>query len=198
MEQNLDFLPQEDQQEPQPEKRKRGGLSTGSIVLIVGLLAFFGVLGLQLAQRGETQPTAGTPAPDFQLVTFDGTETYRLSELRGQVVIVNFWADYCPPCHAEAPDLQDIWTDYQDRGVLMLGVNWIDIPETALGFIEQYGISYPNGTDIGGAFHRAYNVEAPPETFVIDQNGIVQATILGSVTYDQLASILDNLLESGA
>jgi len=179
------------------EKRKRG-LSAGSIVLIVGLLAFFGVLGLQLARSNQTQPQQGMPAPEFELVTFDGSETYRLSELRGQVVIVNFWADYCPPCHAEAPDLQDIHTDYQDRGVVMIGVNWIDIPENALGFIDQYGITYPNGTDLGGAFHRDYNVEAPPETFVIDQEGVVQATILGSVTYDRLAGILDQLLESGA
>jgi cytochrome c biogenesis protein CcmG/thiol:disulfide interchange protein DsbE len=194
MEQNRDYSPTA---EATPEKRKRG-LSTGSIVLIVGLLVFFGVLGLQLARSNETQPQQGMRAPEFELVTFDGTETYRLSELRGQVVVVNFWADYCPPCHAEAPDLQDIHQDYQDRGVVMLGVNWIDIPETALGFIEQYNITYPNGTDLGGAFHRAYNVEAPPETFVIDQEGIVQATILGSITYDRLSSILDQLLESGA
>ncbi|MCA9912067.1 MAG: TlpA family protein disulfide reductase, partial [Anaerolineae bacterium] len=177
MEENLDFLPQ-----AEPKKKKEGrGLSTGSIVLIVGLVVFIAVLGLQLAQRQQVQPQPGMRAPDFVLTTFDGTETYRLSELRGQVVVVNFWADYCPPCHAEAPDLQDIYMTYKDRGVIMLGVNWIDIPETALGFINQYGISYPNGTDIGGAFHRDYNVEAPPETFVIDQEGIVRATILGNV-----------------
>ncbi len=195
MEQNVDFLPQS---EPQEEKAKRG-LSPGSIVLLVGLVVFIGVIALQLAQRGETQPQPGMRAPDFVLTTFDGTETYRLSELRGQVVVVNFWADYCPPCHAEAPDLQDIHMAYRDRGVVMLGVNWIDIPETALGFIDQYSITYPNGTDIGGAFHRAYNVEAPPETFVIDQEGIVRATILGSVSYDRLSFELDQILaEAGA
>lgn len=190
MGQNLDFLPQS---EPQAEKPKRG-LSPGSIVLLVGLMIFIVVLTLQLSQRQEIQPQPGMRAPDFVLTTFDGTETYRLSELRGQVVVVNFWADYCPPCHAEAEDLQDIYMAYKDRGVLMIGVNWIDIPETALGFIDQYSITYPNGTDIGGAFHYAYNVEAPPETFVIDQEGIVRATILGSVSYDRLSFELEQIL----
>lgn len=123
------------------------GLIFASLLLVV-------VLGITLARRNETQPTTGI-APDFTLTTFGG-ETLRLSELSSQVVVLNFWASWCVPCRDEAPILQDAWERYRDRGVLFIGIGYADMESDALAFIEEFGITYPNGPDIGLAISDRY------------------------------------------
>ncbi|HIP71854.1 MAG TPA: TlpA family protein disulfide reductase, partial [Anaerolineae bacterium] len=87
-------------------------------------------------------------APDFTLTSFDG-ETITLSELRGQVVIINFWASWCPPCREEAPYLEATWRKYKDQGVVFIGVDYVDTETAALAYIEEFDITYFNGPDVG-------------------------------------------------
>ena len=97
----------------QEQPTKRGGLSLGSIVLIIGIVMVMIVFALQLASQNRTQPTSG-PAPQFSLTTYDGS-TFNLADMRGKVVIVNFWGSWCGPCRDEAPDLVRLSQTYADR-----------------------------------------------------------------------------------
>lgn len=170
----------------------RGGLGLGSIVLLVGILAVVAVFGWALIRSNQTQPTAG-PAPDFTLTTYDGQE-YRLSDLRGQVVIVNFWASWCVPCRVEAPDLQRVYDRYKDRGVTILGVAYTDTDTNALAFIDEFDMTYPTGPDLGTRISDRYNILGVPETFVIDQQGNIVKFIIAPTSEAELSALIDGLL----
>ena len=120
--------------EPTPTDAPKRGIGMGGIVLLVGVVAVAAVFGLALIDRNAGQPTSG-PAPDFTLTTLDGQDV-RLSDLRGQVVVINFWASWCVPCRDEAPALQAVWERYRDRGVVLLGVAWTDTERNARAFID--------------------------------------------------------------
>src|SRR5690349_19378182 len=84
---------------------------------------------------------AHNAAPDFTLVSFDGQEI-QLSDLRGKVVIINFWASWSGPCRIEAPIMQNIWQSYRDRDVIVIGVNSLDLDANALEFINEFSLTY--------------------------------------------------------
>jgi thiol-disulfide isomerase/thioredoxin len=107
-------------------------------------------------------PTSGAAA-DFSLITYEGTD-FRLSEQRGKVVIINFWGSWCGPCQSEAPVLQNIWEMYQDRGVEVFGVAYVNIDKNAVAFIEEFGLTYPNGPNIELKISDAYRIQGVPET----------------------------------
>jgi cytochrome c biogenesis protein CcmG, thiol:disulfide interchange protein DsbE len=165
-------------------------------LIVLGIFVIAVILGVQLAQQNRTQPMPGEAAPLFTVTTFDG-ETISLEALRGKIVIVNFWANWCVPCHQEAPDLVAIDEDYRDKNVVMVGINWLEPNETALSFIDQYDITYANGADLGEKIAQAYQIEGAPETYVIDRSGIVVETLIGPTTYDHLSEVLDGLIASG-
>ena len=98
----------------------------GRLLAWVGLALLLGIVGLALLRNQEGPVQVGKPAPDFTLTSFDG-ETFTLSELRGKVVVANFWASWCKPCEQEAADLETAWRAYQPGGeVLFLGIDWTD------------------------------------------------------------------------
>jgi len=179
---------------PKNEDAETAGFSMGSIVLIIGMVAVAIVFGLQLYQQNQTQPEPGHPAPEITLTTFDG-DNFTLSDYQGQIVIVNFWGSWCLPCRDEADDLQLIHEDYADKGVVMLGVNWLDPQANALAFIDEFDITYINGHDEGERIARDYNITGAPETFIVDTDGRVAAAFIAAVHYEQLAEVLDQLLE---
>jgi cytochrome c biogenesis protein CcmG/thiol:disulfide interchange protein DsbE len=167
-------------------------LSKASIVLLVGFILFVSLIGIELAARGVTQPTSGA-APDFELTTFEGN-TFRLSDLRGKVVVVNFWASWCVPCRDEAPTLQSLWERYRGQGFVLVGVDYADTESGARNFIKEFGITYPNGPDTGTRISDEYNIQGVPETFVVDQQGNIVQFIIAPVQPGQLDPIIDRLL----
>ncbi|MFO7321613.1 MAG: TlpA disulfide reductase family protein [Chloroflexota bacterium] len=179
--------------EPQPPVKKRG-LGLGSIVLLGAIVVVAAIFGLALARQKQTQPTAGA-APDFTVTTFDG-ETIRLSDLRGQIVVLNFWASWCGPCEQEAPALEAIWQRYRDQDVVVLGIAYVDNPSNSLQFIERFGLTYPNAPDAGTVISDAYNIQGVPETFIIDRDGNITEFILAQVTEQGLTASLDRLLRA--
>lgn len=134
------------------------------------------------------------PAPDFALTSLEG-ETVMLSDFRGKTVVLNFWASWCPPCRDEAPDLNALYEDYRRAGFTIIGVNMLESSrQKALDFIDEFGLTYPNGEDIGEKVTNAYRVEAPPESFLIDRRGNVRRFFIGSIGYDAVSGSIETLL----
>lgn len=175
--------------------RRQRRLSLGTVVLLAGFLALALVLALQLARQNATQPTGGA-APDFHLRLFDGGEL-RMSELRGQVVLLNFWASWCPPCRDEAPDLQALHSSFSEAGLTIIGINILESSrQKALDFIDEFGLAYRNGEDTGQFIAKLYRVEAPPESFLVDKTGQIQRFVMGAVSYDDMSRSIRELLAS--
>lgn len=161
-------------------------LAFGFVLALLGLLAW----GLIKAQGG---PVERGMAPDFTLQTFDGQEI-TLSELRGQVVVINFWASWCPPCRDEAPYLEQTWRKYKDRGVVFIGVDYVDTEAEALAYIEEFDITYYNGPDIGTRISQAYNIQGVPETFFVAKNGELRGVKIGPLQPPELETKIEQLL----
>ncbi len=173
---------------PQGTGRRRGGLvlSYAVILALLGLLAW----GLIKAQAG---PLDAGLAPDFNIAGFD-RRTITLSRLRGQVVIINFWASWCPPCREEAAYLEETWRKYQEKGVVFIGVDWVDTEKEALAYIKEFDITYINGPDIGTRIAQAYNIQGVPETFFVARNGELRGVHIGPLKSPQLDEKIEELL----
>jgi cytochrome c biogenesis protein CcmG/thiol:disulfide interchange protein DsbE len=163
------------------------------ITWCVVALALIG-LALVLARSSAAQPRSG-PAPDFTLTSYDG-ETITLSGLRGQVVVINFWASWCDSCADEAPDLERAWHDYRDQGVVYVGVDYMDSDAEGRKFIERYGITYPNGPDLGNRISDMYRIAGTPETFIIDRQGEIVFFAVGPLSFEELSAEIEKLLGS--
>jgi len=170
----------------------KGRNKIGIIVTFACILALLGLLawGLRKVRAG---PLSTGMAPDFTITDFDGT-TVTLSELRGQVVIINFWASWCPPCREEAAYLEATWRKYEGRGVVFVGVDWVDTEKEALAYIDEFDITYFNGPDIGTRIGQAYNIQGVPETFFVAKNGELRGVHIGPLQSPQLDEKIEELL----
>lgn len=165
-------------------------------VLAVVAAAWFGVGWLN---RNEHRPQLyeGT-VPALQLQTFDGT-TIDLAALRGQGVVINFWASWCEPCRVEAELFEEAWRAEKnaaeiEEGIVFIGVNRQDTRQAALAFINEFGVSYPNGADEGSVWSQTFGIVGLPSTFFIDANGQIQAVVWGPITTAQeLAQQLEKI-----
>jgi cytochrome c biogenesis protein CcmG, thiol:disulfide interchange protein DsbE len=183
-------------EESAPTKRSRW------FYVVIGVIGVFVViLALGLFRANQSQPTSG-PAPDFELTLFEGYEgnagasPVRLSDLKGKVVVLNFWASWCIPCAEEAEDLQAVYEKYKDQDVVFLGVDWTDIEGDALNYLKRFGITFANGPDLGTKIGPRYRITGVPETYVLDRNGDVQYFKVSPVTVAELSGVLDRLLQS--
>lgn len=180
--------------QPAPEGRRpswRRWLGMGgALALVVALLV---LVALQMANVKRGRAGEGDVAPNFTLQAFDG-QHIELASLRGQVVVVNFWASWCKPCEAEAADLENAWRHYKDQGVMFLGVDYVDTNTEALAYLDRFDVTYPNGPDLQTRISQAYRVKGVPETFVIDQAGVVQRVFVGPTTQLALSAVIDQLL----
>ncbi|MCH7853952.1 MAG: TlpA family protein disulfide reductase [Proteobacteria bacterium] len=135
------------------------------------LLGIF--LGIIAASSLAASDLAGQAAPDFVLKSSTG-ENLRLSEYRGDVVMINFWATWCGPCRQEMPLLNDLFNRYQRVGFSLLGVNIDDDSRRAMQMVEDLGVDFPVLFDETKAVSKLYQVEAMPVTIIVDREGIVR------------------------
>ncbi|PJB65233.1 MAG: hypothetical protein CO094_10495 [Anaerolineae bacterium CG_4_9_14_3_um_filter_57_17] len=156
-------------------------------------------LGLKRSQQGTVAP--GDKIPDFTLTFFDGY-TYQnqpqvnLSDLRGKVVILNFWASWCKPCEEEAALLEAAWKSYEADGkVIFIGADYVDTEPEARGYLAKFGITYPNGPDLGTKISQFFRIKGVPETYFIDANGVLQYVQIGPFSSEaQIRQIIDTIL----
>lgn len=125
-------------------------------------------------------PQAGFPAPDFTLKTAQG-ETYTLSELKGQAVLVNVWATWCPPCEAEMPAIEKMYNEYKDQGFIVLAINstFQDNPLDIAPFTKEHGLTFPILLDETSDTSRAYQVRSLPSSYFINRQGIITEVVIG-------------------
>ncbi len=125
-------------------------------------------------------PQTGFLAPDFKLKTPDG-ETIQLSDLRGQPVLVNLWATWCPPCRAEMQTLETVYNDYKGQGFTVLAVNMTsqDDPNLVMPFVRERGLTYPILLDEKGEVAKAYQMKSLPSSFFINRDGTINEVVIG-------------------
>ncbi|MFP4228559.1 MAG: peroxiredoxin family protein [Salinivenus sp.] len=171
----------------------------GSFAL--GLLVTGGLGVLVLSEQPDSPATStnddtSATAPDFSLETLDG-DTFRLSDYRGDVVVLNFWATWCPPCRQEIPDFVSLQQDLGDQGLQFVGVALERDagPDEVRDFAEEMNINYPIGMGDGSIAEKYGGVRGLPMTFVIGPEGTIQKHIPGMTTEERLRPVLESLLE---
>ena len=165
---------------------------TGLIIAFAIVLALLALLGWGL-KKVQAGPISSGIAPDFNITGFDG-HTFKLSEHRGHVVIVNFWASWCPPCREEAAYLEQTWRKCEGKDVVFVGVDWVDTEKEALAYIKEFDITYINGPDIGTRVAQVYNIQGVPETFYVAKNGELRGVHIGPLKSPELDQIIEELL----
>jgi cytochrome c biogenesis protein CcmG, thiol:disulfide interchange protein DsbE len=149
--------------------------------LLIGfLLLTLLITGCGEPPTGVKVATVGQPAPDFILADLDGA-MWRLSDLRGKVVFLNFWATWCPPCREEMPDMEALHREMTITGqpFQMIAVLTNDDPGLATRFAQKLNLTFPTLVDREGEAAAAYGLTGVPETFIIDSMGILREKFIG-------------------
>jgi len=167
-------------------------------VFLLGLLVMLAI-GLQRAQ--QPMAAVGKPIPEMSFAFYEGYEyqgktTIDLSDLQGKVVMLNVWASWCKPCEQEAPDLEAFWKEYQDKDVVLIGVDYVDTPTGAFTYLKKFQITFPNAPDLQSAISSALNRKmGVPETYFIDRDGTLHYVQVGPFSsVDQIRNIVDPML----
>ena len=134
------------------------------------------------------------PAPELTLNRLDG-QAESLSEYRGQVVLVNNWATWCPPCKAEMPDLQAYYAAHKDEGFTIVAISAADAESDVRTFAQQYQLSFPIWLDPQNLALAAFRNQSLPNSYVVDREGVVRLAWTGGITRDILEEYLAPLLE---
>lgn len=143
-------------------------MNSASRLLCLSVLTLLPTLGSAL----EPLPT-GAPAPDFQLNSMSG-KAFGLADLKGQIVLMNFWGSYCGPCRKEFPILEQISRQYRGKGVALVGVNVEHDSAAAVDWLKATPVSFPILFDVDSKVSKLYRVEGMPNTVILDRKGNVR------------------------
>jgi len=123
------------------------------------------------------------PVRDFELNLLDGSSV-RLSDLKGKVVFLNFWATWCPPCRAEMPSMEALYQRFKDQGLEMIAVNMRENRDRVAGFMTEYKLTFPAALSLDGRIGNAYGVQYLPTTLIIDRNNEIILSFIGTKEWD--------------
>jgi len=167
-------------------------------MFLVGLLAIV-AMGLNRAQQGTVQP--GQLIENFKLPLYtgyemDGKSEIHLADLRGKIVVINFWASWCKPCEQEAAELQEAWQEYESTGqVVFLGVDYVDTEPEARVYLKKFGITFSNGPDLATRISQYFRIKGVPETYFVDREGVLKYVQVGPFSsIQQIRDIIDPML----
>ena len=165
----------------------------GSIVLVVLVLSY----GFFIDPKLVPSPLVGKPAPLFTTNMLVSGEKLSLQDLRGQPVVLNFWASWCVACRDEAAVLEHAYQVYGPQGLRVIGIAIQDTPEKALAFAQRFGKTYTLALDNNaGEIGLNYGLYGVPETFFIDREGLIRYKHVGAVTPDMVATQAQQLLQN--
>jgi peroxiredoxin len=173
------------------------------LLLLVGLgLVLLGGVSWLVANRPVTAVATDQPlqsaeldhlAPDFELATLDG-QSVALADYAGDVVVVNFWATWCPPCRAEMPGINAVYEAYKADGLMVLAVNAREDASLVNGFVGANDFTFPVLLDPNGRVVDEYVVHSFPTTFIIDRAGVIRHMQSGIISEEELEAIVQELL----
>jgi peroxiredoxin len=163
--------------------------TVAALLIVVAVLAACGDAG-----SGELKGVnQGNQAVDFALETVYGSRA-ALSDYAGQVVLINFWATWCPPCRAEIPDLEAAYREHGDDGFVVLGISVEDPAHLVEPFVASMQMTYPVLLDTEGRVAKTYRVPGLPMSVIVDGEGVIQVRHVGYLSAGQLARYLDRVL----
>lgn len=161
------------------------------LIFVVGAAILVAVFSIVWMQSAKYEPLAvGIPAPDFALYDLDD-KPYRLSDFRGKVVFLNFWATWCKPCREEMPSMEILNKNFEKDGLVILAVS-IDRVTTTKDippFVKGLNLTFPVLIDSWGKTDKPYKRMGVPETFIIDQQGIIREIVIGPRDWTRLDSL---------
>ena len=171
--------------------RSRPAVRRRLIVILGGLAILVFAFGVVWLQSSKYEPlVVGMTAPDFSLPDLQG-KTQRLTDYRGKVVFLNFWATWCKPCKEEMPSMQVLWDNLKNRDFMMLAVSMDRVTTTKdiPSFVETLKLSFPILTDSWGQTDKRYKLMGVPETYIIDQSGVLREKVIGPRDWTRRESI---------
>jgi peroxiredoxin len=154
-----------------------------TLVLVILLVGFALPTQAQRPGTGLTSLPDRALAPDFALTDIDGN-THRLSDYRGKVLIINFWATWCPPCREEMPSMDRAWEMLKEEGILMLAVNVGEDEDSIFQFTANYPVGFPLLMDRDSKVVGEWPIRGLPTTFVVDPQGRLAYRAIGGRTWD--------------
>ena len=144
-------------------------------------------------QTGQSEltpaPEVGRLAPDFTLTDLEGNRV-TLSDFRGKVVLINFWATWCPPCRAEMPEIEAVYQEYKSQDVVVIGVDLLETENEVRQFVQQGGYNWIFVIDTTGVVANNYGVSAIPTSFFLDKEGVIRVVKVGAMTKRMMESRL--------
>lgn len=150
------------------------------------------VTGGMIAPKESVGIQPGEVAPDFELETLEG-DVIKLSELKGEKVILNFWASWCPPCREEMPEMQEFYDNHSDD-INIIAVNYNEKDEKVIEFLDEFGYTFPSPLDRDGATGNEYGVLTLPTTYFIGTDGLIQEPRhVGPMTYEYMEDMMHTL-----
>ncbi len=175
--------------------RHRRWVLVGLVLASIGLLASLFGFGLSRDPDVVQSVLVGRPAPDFSLEALDANgPSIRLSDFRGQVVVLNFWASWCADCRVEHPNLLAAWQRYRDQGVVFLGIPFEDAASASRAFQTELGGGWPLLRDPGSRTAITYGVYGVPETFIVRPDGVIAYKQIGPIPYTALTEEITRML----
>jgi thiol-disulfide isomerase/thioredoxin len=170
-------------------------VSARSFLAFLAVAAVIGLLGYGLLSKGSAKIEVGDRVPDRALPVLGGSGEGEIADYRGDWVLVNLWASWCPPCRDEAPELERWWTAHRDDRVTVLGINVQDNSEDALAFVDEFQTTYPQLRSVGEERSEAFGSTGVPENFLVDPKGRLALILRGAVDERILRESIDPLVE---
>ncbi len=163
-----------------------------------GLLTLGLILPLAAATALAGPPEQGEIAPDFTLTTLDGAKTLTLSDFRGEVVYIDFWASWCGPCRRAFPEVKELYKEYSKAGLEVLAVSLDKTTKPAIKFFDKQEALFPGLHDLGGKVATKYGVKSIPTAIIVGPDGKIAMRMTGfdPKKLPQIKSTIEGLLES--
>ncbi len=161
--------------------------------LSIATLAFVGMTVRKVASTVQEANIQKIVSEDISFTTFDG-KYHTLADYQGSIVVLGFWGSWCDNCEDQMKDLERLWLEYRDRGVVVLGLTYLDTQEASLVSMTEWGLTYPVGADTGYKVSNILGVEDVPEVYIFGRDNLLAASIHQQISYQDLLPILQQVL----